>query len=177
MVLGSAALGIAALPALCSSLPQSSCNLNAGECNVYEGSLFQNPNTLFYAGDLVLLDADGAYSDILRFYNDIVDTGGGTGFGDAFLEFSASDGDSQGDVDLSSLKLSANAAFITEAPAVAGVSVTDYTGPSGTLFHIYSNSEVPEPCAVWLIASGLLFVAAWTAKRDTRAFQGGRVHA
>jgi hypothetical protein len=48
---------------------------------------------------------------------------------------------------------------------VAGVSVTDYTGPSGTLFHIYSNSEVPEPSAAWLIASGLLFASAWTAKR------------
>ena len=155
------------LPAVAGSLSQSSCDFNANQCNVYEGSLFQDPNALFYAGDLVLLDANGTYSDVLRFYNDIIDTGGGTGFGDAFLEFSAPDGDSAGDVDLNSLNLSANAAFIPEAAAVGGMAVTDYTGPSGTLFHIYSAvpSAVPEPSAVLLLASGLLFVTGWTAKR------------
>jgi hypothetical protein len=168
LLAASATLGIVALPACADPLGQSSCNFNAGVCNVYEGSLFQNSNAFFYAGDLVLLDANGAFGDIVRFYNDIIDTGGGTGFGDAFLEFRLPDGHFPGDVDLSSLDLSANAVFITEGPAVAGIAVTDYTGPSGTLFHIYSSAAVPEPSELSLIASGLLFVAAWIVKRQSK---------
>jgi hypothetical protein len=153
-----------ALPAFPASIPQSSCDQITGECNVYEGSLFQDPSFTFFAGDVVLLDANGASSDVLRFYNNLIDTGGGTGLGDGFLEF-ATPGNHSPDA----LNLSVNAAFISKSPAVGGVSVTDYVGSTGFLFHIYS-SEVPEASAVALIGSGLALLALSPMTRKRKGF-------
>jgi hypothetical protein len=60
-------------------LPASSCTPTFTLSDVYEdGNILQLP-ALAIAGDVVLLDAPSAISDVFRVFNNIIDTGGGTG--------------------------------------------------------------------------------------------------
>src|ERR1051326_1267707 len=116
-------------------------------CAISEG----NPLILPYiaiAGDVILLDPDGTVSDVVRFLNNILDTGAGTGLGNSILMFSKIDAgpDLSIGTDLglpSSFTYSANAVTLSEAPD--GVP-TIYNG-NGTIYSFYSDT--PEPCALW----------------------------
>jgi hypothetical protein len=112
-------------------------------CDVVEGVLTNLPFAAF-AGDVILLDADGSISDVVRFFNNIFDTGGGTGLGNQVLMYSKVDSGTDLSVgpDLGlPATFSVNAVRIPEAPEG---SPTLYSG-NGTLYSFYSDAPVPEP--------------------------------
>ncbi len=157
------------------SLASPMCN--AAACDVLEGRLVNLPYIAF-AGDAVLLDPSGAVSDVVRFFNNVLDTGGGTGFSTQILMYSKIDTG----VDLSvgpDLGLpnpstySVNAVRLLEAP---DGSPTVYNG-NGTLYSFYSDT--PEPSTIFYMAAGLLALAtrarfSWKTAFNSRARAGAR---
>jgi hypothetical protein len=138
----------------------------AAECDLIEG-VVRNLPFIAFAGDVILLDPDGSVSDVARFFNNVLDTGGGTGLGTAVVVFSRIDvPDFSVGPDLG-LPLpstySVNAVTILEAPNGRS---TDYNG-NGTIYHIFS--DVPEPATTGLAALGLAAVAGALCKRITMA--------
>ncbi len=119
-------------------VPAPGCTASA--CTIFEGILYQLPYAAL-AGDVVLLDRDGSISDVVHFSNNIIDTGGGTGFGDLVFEFNWDE----------PFPLSANAVFIPEVLDRDGVARTLYYG-NGTLYTFVGG--VPEPSSMWLLGSG-----------------------
>ncbi len=146
-------LGIAAtiLAAPVSAATLSSCAPDFSSCNIYENELVTLPG-LGIAGDVILLDPGTIHvSDVFRIFNNVIDTGGGTGLGDLAFLFSDDEGNIPSTV-------SVNAVRITEGPGGPnGLSETDYNG-NGTIYRLFS--EVPEPSSGGLIAIGLLGGAA-----------------
>ena len=166
---------IAAIPANSASIPGavfqapspaalSNPVCNPAMCDLIEGIPVTLPFIAF-AGDVILLDPDGSVSDVARFFNNVLDTGNGTGLGNQVLVYSKIDSGPDLSVgpDLglpSPSTYSANAVRIAEAPD--GMA-TDYNG-NGTIYHIYS--DVPEPSAMALTGIGLL--ALWPIARILR---------
>jgi hypothetical protein len=130
------------------SLANPTCN--AAACDVVEGVLTTLPFVAL-SGDVILLDGDGSISDVVRFLNNIVDTGGGTGLGNQVFIYSKIDSGpdlSAGpDVGLPTT-FSSNAVRIPEA---AEGSPTIYNG-NGTIYSFYSDAPtaVPEPASFGL---------------------------
>ena len=106
-------------------LSTSSCTAAFSACEVYEdGNLLQLP-ALTIAGDVVLLDAPSTVSDVFRIFNNIVNTGGGTGVGDQAFLFSADEGNlpivlSVNAVSMERYKSSAGAIYFTKRADTAG---------------------------------------------------------
>jgi hypothetical protein len=155
---------VVALPAL--GGPISSCNADSTVCSIYEDGTFFQPGFLFIAGDVVLTDPSGAISDVLRFFNDFVDTGSGTGLG--FTMFLYSDDE----VNLPDPRtFSANAVFLTEGPSIVnGLIETDYFN-DGTLYQIFSSPEfssVPEPASLQLLGIAVGFMGVMMRGRRRR---------
>lgn len=142
---------------------------NAATCDLLEGHLTMLPFIAF-AGDVILLDEDGSTSDVVRFFNNVLNTGGGTGLGNQVQVYSRIDVGpdySVGvDLGLPNPPFSVNAVSITEA----GVgSATVYDG-NGTLYNIYS--DVPEPSDIVLLSTGLLAVGGLMRKRPPASLRG-----
>jgi hypothetical protein len=143
-------------PAASSADPISSCNATVTQCDIYEDSLLDlggsGNNGFFIAGDWILLDADGTISDVLRFFNNLRDTGGGTGLGTRAFLYS----DDQGNLPAT---FSVNARRISEGPPDAtGATLTTFTS-NGTLYRVHGDEVaevVPEPATFGLVAVGLL---------------------
>jgi hypothetical protein len=143
------------------SLSNPTCTTAA--CDVIEGRLTTLP-FLAIAGDVILLDPDGSVSDVVRFFNNVLDTGGGTGLGTLVLMYSRIDSgpDSSVGPDLglpSPSTYSANAVRIAEA---ADGTATTYNG-NGTLYSFYSDT--PEPSSVICVSVGLLAIGAGVLRR------------
>ncbi len=90
----------------------------------------------------------GIVSDVFRIYNDLVDTGGGTGIGLTASLFSRDEGNLP---DPSTYSL--NAVFIRE---VTGF--TKYANNGDT--YLLSDSPVPEPSTLFLFCAGSLALGA-----------------
>ena len=134
----------------------ASCNANFTVCDIPENIPLQLPFGAF-AGDVVLTDpGSSAVSDVFRIFNNIVNTGEGTGIGNMVFLYSSDD---------TSLPnpstYSANVVFITEDPS----GVTSYLG-NGTNYLL----AVPEPRTFELFA--LAAAIAVLTRRRSRPFQG-----
>jgi hypothetical protein len=142
-------------------LPASSCTPTFTLCDVYEdGNILQLP-ALAIAGDVVLLDAPSTISDVFRVFNNIIDTGGGTGLGDQAFLFSADEGN------LPSI-LSVNAAFVPEGTITAGGLVqTDFLA-NGTTYHVFSGEPIAAPEPTTLALLGIGFAGLGFMKRRKR---------
>ncbi len=158
-------LCFAALALFSSSItaaPISSCASDGSICNVYEGQLLTYPDGDFgYAGDLIIRDSAAMTVNIFRVFNDLVDTGGGTGIGSAAFLYGA---------DLKNLPdpstYSINAVMISRGTAgPAGYYETDYTG-NGILYRLFTPS--PEPSGFALLGLGTLALGAFIGKRNCR---------
>lgn len=122
----------------------AACNASQTQCGIPENVLLQLPFTAI-AGDVLLIEpVRGSISDVFRIFNNIIDTGGGTGLGNMVFLYSADD---------SSLpptsSFSANAVSITENLTGA----TTFVG-NGTTYLL----GVPEPQTfglIWLAATVL----------------------
>ena len=142
--------------------PVSSCAVDGSSCNVYEGRLLTYPDGYFgYSGDVVVKDFSGITVNVFRIFNDLVDTGGGTGLGSTALLYGA---------DLNDLPnpstYSANAVTIKMGTAgPTGYYETDYNG-NGTNYRLFTPS--PEPSAFALIGFGTLALGAFLCKRSCR---------
>jgi hypothetical protein len=140
-------------------LPASSCTPTFTSCDVYEeGNILQLP-ALAIAGDVVLLDAPNTISDVFRIFDNILDTGGGTGLGNEAFLFSADEGNLPS-------SLSANAVFVLEGiGSVGGLAETDFVG-NGTTYHIFSGepSVAPEPSMLALVSVAIALALCISSK-------------
>jgi hypothetical protein len=140
--------------------PVSSCASDFSSCSIYEsGSNFTLP-FLAISGDVVLLNADHSVSDVFRIFNNLVDTGGGTGLGNLAFLYSDDEGNLPDPA-----TYSANVISIPEGVLiVSGLTQTDFNG-NGTIYHLFSAEPVqttPLPSA-WTMAffsfAGIAFMA------------------
>src|SRR5215472_10324389 len=97
------------------------CTMSA--CPIPENGLFQLPFTAI-AGDVILKDGSmqGPVSDVFRIFNNLVNTGKGTGLGNMVFLYSFDDSTPLPDPST----YSANAVFMVETPPV-----TSYVGGNG----------------------------------------------
>jgi hypothetical protein len=92
----------------------AACTSNLSQCFIPENTLLQLPSgDSAFAGDVVITEANlTTVSDLFRIFNNLVDTGAGTGLGNMLFLYSADDG---GVPDPSTY--SVNAVFIVEDPS------------------------------------------------------------
>jgi hypothetical protein len=134
----------------------ASCNTSFTLCLIPENMPLQLPFTAF-AGDVVLTDPNSsAVSDVFRIFNNVVNTGKGTGLGDLVFLYSSDDTTLP---DPSTY--SANVIFIPENPS----GVTSFFG-NGTNYVL----ATPEPPTFELFALAAA-IAVLTCRRS-RPFQG-----
>jgi hypothetical protein len=113
----------------------ASCNSTCTVCSVRENVLLQlSSGCEAIAGDVVVQDQSSSnVSDVFRVFNNIVDTGAGTGFGNLVILYSAND----------STPLPApstySANFVTIKEAASGG--TSYTG-NGTTYNLDTSAAV-----------------------------------
>lgn len=135
----------------------ATCNANFTVCLIPENTPLQLPFAAF-AGDVVLTDpGSSAVSDVFRIFNNIVNTGQGTGLGNMVFLYSSDDTALP-----SPATYSANVVFIPEDPS----GVTSFLGNGTT----YVLAPVPEPRTFELFALGAA-MAVLTRGRS-RPFQG-----
>jgi hypothetical protein len=153
-------------PALADSLPATGCNADNSVCVDVEGqTMFYANGGLGISGDVVLIDGAGNFDDVFRIFNDVIDTGSGTGLGDFAFLF----GSDTGLPDPSTF--SANAIGIllgvdngTGIPLlnVPGFVETEFSG-NGTNYELFSPT--PEPPTWQLQGIALVLVGGLLWKR------------
>ncbi|MGH9614154.1 MAG: PEP-CTERM sorting domain-containing protein, partial [Bryobacteraceae bacterium] len=140
--------------------PSLPCNSTGTLCRIYlDVPITLNPGFFDFAGDVVVFDASFSPVDIVRFFPNFIDTGGGTGLGNEIFEFTLSQ--------FPFPNLTVNAVGILQGPVVNGVAETIYDSPTGTEYDIFNTpptSITPEPGSLFLLASGLL-VGLWYKRR------------
>jgi|SRR5579872_847876 len=146
-------VGLVLLSVPAAASPIAQCNASLTSCSIPENILLQLPFTAF-AGDAVLTDPGGStVSDVFRIFNNIVNTGGGTGLGNMVFLYSSDDTTLP-----SPSTYSANRVFITEDPS----GVTSYVG-NGTDYLL----GVPEPQTFELLGLAVAAMAGlsrWRSK-------------
>ncbi len=139
--------------------PISSCASDLSSCNVYEGQLVTFPSGYYgYAGDVIVRDPATVTVDVFRVFNNLVDTGGGTGLGTVAFLYAA---------DLNDLPNSSTYSFnsVTVSRGTAGPTgyyETDYDG-NGTLYRLLTPA--PEPSVLALLVLGTLAIGTFALKR------------
>ena len=144
-------LALLSLPATSAPLP-AHCAADFSSCAIPENVMLQLP-FLAISGDAIVLESDHTtVSDVFRIFNDLLDTGGGTGLGDLAFLYSSDDGTPLPDPSTYSV----NAVTIQEGPS----GITNYNG-NGTNYVL----GAPEPSTFALLGLGLAAVAGFTRKR------------
>jgi hypothetical protein len=135
----------------------ASCNTTFTLCLIPENIPLQLPFTAF-AGDVVLTDpSSSAVSDVFRIFNNVVNTGRGTGLGNMVFLYSSDDTTLP-----SPSTYSANVAFITEDRS----GITSFVG-NGTNYLL----GVPEPQTFQLLSLAVAAIAV-LARRRSRPTRG-----
>jgi hypothetical protein len=148
-----AALVLLSVPAAAD--PITSCNATFTVCGIPENILLQLPFTAI-AGDTIVTEPGGAVvSDVFRIFNNIINTGGGTGLGNMAFLYSSDDTALP-----NPSAYSANAVFIAENPS----GITSYLG-NGTNYLL----GVPEPQTFELFSLAVAAMAV-LARRRSRTF-------
>ena len=143
-------------PGIAAPIVAANCNASFTVCDIPENTLLVLPFDAF-AGDVVLTDpGSSTVSDVFRIFNNVVNTGKGTGLGDMAFLYSSDDTTLP---DPSTY--SANVIFIPENPS----GVTSFLG-NGTDYLL----AVPEPPTFELFA--LAAAMAVLTRRRSRLFQG-----
>lgn len=157
-----ALVGTISLVQQATATPMSSCNADSTVCDIYEDGQFFQPGFLFISGDVVLREfGTGLVSDVLRFFNDVFDSGSGTGLGETMFLYSD---DEHNLPDPSTF--SANAVFLIEGGIAAnGFKETDYFN-DGTLYRIFSSA--PEPSTWQLLVLAFAMIGAFGARGRTK---------
>jgi hypothetical protein len=135
--------------------PTAQCNANFTSCLIIEDVLLQFPSPfLAISGDVILLDPQtNAVSDVFRIFNNVFNTGGGTGLGNMAFLYSSDDSTPLPNP----ATYSANAVTIMENPS----GITHYVA-NGT---DYSLNSVPEPGTFGLLVLGIGMMAVLSLKR------------
>jgi hypothetical protein len=124
-------IGLILVASTSGAAPIATCNASFTMCFIPEEIQLQLPFTAF-AGDAILMDpGTSTVSDVFRIFNNVVDTGKGTGLGNLAFLYSADEGPLP-----SPSTYSANAVFLSENPSGA----TPYLG-NGTTYLL----GTPEP--------------------------------
>ena len=155
-VLCIAGLVLLSEPGIAAPIVAANCNASFTVCDIPENTQLMLPFPAI-AGDVVLTDpGSSTVSDVFRIFNNVVNTGEGTGLGNMAFLYSSDD---------TSLPnpstYSANVVFIPENPS----GVTSYLG-NGTDYLL----AVPEPRTFELFA--LAAAMAVLTCRRSRPFQG-----
>ena len=128
------------------------CNASFTLCLIQEDVLLQLP-PFAISGDVILIDPQtNAVSDVFRIFNNLVDTGGGTGIGDLAFLYSSDDSTPLPNPTTYSL----NAVRIMEDPS----GITQYFG-NGTDYVL----GVPEPGTFGFLGLGIGMIAVLSLKR------------
>ena len=138
--------------------PLASCNASFTVCLIPENISLQVPFTAF-AGDVVLTDPNSsAVSDVFRIFNNLVNTGKGTGLGNMVFLYSSDDTTLP-----SPSTYSANVVFITEDAS----GITSFLG-NGTNYLL----GVPEPQTFQLLSLAIAALAVLARRRSRRPIEG-----
>jgi hypothetical protein len=149
VVVAFAGLVLVSVPA--AAAPIASCNANFTVCGIPENLLLQLPFGAI-AGDVVLTDPNNnTVSDVFRIFNNLIDTGAGTGLGNLVFLYSSDDTALPAPA-----TYSANVVFLAENPS----GITSYLG-NGTTYLL----GVPEPRTIGLLS----LAAAMTLLLHARA--------
>jgi hypothetical protein len=142
-----AVLCLMSLPAKADTLPAEGCNAANTVCVAIEGqTMSYTPGFFGISGDALLTDSNGDVEGVFRIFNDLVDTGGGTGLGlTAFL------------FGVNAIEIAIGSDNGTGVPLlkVPGFVETEFVG-NGTLYELFS---VPEPGTWQLLGVALLLLA------------------
>lgn len=151
-----AGLILLSLPARAATI--AVCDSGFTVCDIPENLLLQLPFTAI-AGDAVVTEpGTGMTSDIFHIFNNVMNTGGGTGLGNMAFLYSSDD---SGWPD--PFPISANAVFITEDPS----GITPYLG-NGTNYLLGTpEPQTFEPVSLAVVALAIL------ARGRSRKLQGG----
>ena len=142
--------GLLAIPGV--SAEMASCAPDFSSCTIPENVLLELP-FLGISGDVVVLEPDlTTVSDVFRIFNNVVDTGGGTGLGTLAFLFSSDDSTPLPDPS----NYSANVATILEGPS----GVTHFNG-NGTDYAL----NAPEPATFGFMGVGLMVLGGLARKR------------
>lgn len=140
--------------------PSAPCNSDGTVCRIYlDVPITLNSGFFDFAGDVVVFDASFFPVDIVRFFPNFIDTGGGTGLGNEIFEFTLNQ--------FPFPDLTVNAVGILQGPVVNGISESIYDSQNGTeydIFNVPPTSITPEPGSLFLLASGLL-AGIWYKRR------------
>jgi hypothetical protein len=130
------------------------CNANFTACSISENILYQLP-FIAIAGDEVILEpSSSVVSDVFRIFNDVIDTGGGTGLGQTVFLYSVDNGPLP---DPSTYSLN----FQAIHEAVTGF--TSFNG-NGTVYTL----DTPEPSTFGLLGLGVIAMLFLSRKRGRR---------
>ena len=145
-------LGAVTFP--CAADELAACN--ASTCFIPENVVIILPFITF-AGDVIVLEPDlSAISDVFRIFNNILDTGAGTGLGDVAFLYSADDSTPLPDPST----FSANFAVAVEG--ADGITTFSNSG-SGITYSL----NTPEPGSLVLLVSCLVPIG-WRCRRRSR---------
>jgi len=138
--------------------PLAACNASFTICQIPENILLELP-FMAIAGDAIVTEPSSTVvSDVFRIFNNIVDTGLGTGLGNMAFLYSSDDSTPLPPPS----SYSANAAFISEDPS----GITSYFG-NGTNYLL----GTPEPRTIGFLTLASLLIALLA--RSRRAIHRG----
>lgn len=146
------------VPAAAASI--ANCNASFTVCGIPENVLLQLPFDAI-AGDVVLTEPNPTrVSDVFRIFNNLIDTGSGTGLGNMVFLYSSDNTTLPGPS-----TYSANVVSITEDPS----GITPYLG-NGTTYLL----GVPEPQTLGLLClAGAVLVVGRRRLRKFYGYRGG----
>ena len=159
LVLALAVLCLFSLPAMADTLPAEGCNADNTVCVAIEGqTMSYTPGFFGISGDALLVDNSGNVDGVFRIFNDLIDTGGGTGLGLTAFLFGVTTGlPDPSTFSANAIEIAIGSDNGTGVPLlkVPGFVETEFVG-NGTLYELFS---VPEPGTWQLLGVALLLLA------------------